>query len=192
MLNTVQLCGRLTAEPIAREGADWTRFTLAVDRDYPGVKKEADFIPCIAWREKSTFARKYLHKGTFIAIHGRLQYSGYIDRTGARKTDIVVVVEDVYFLQSKSEAPAPRKEQPKPAQPVFEEMPGPGSDNPFAEEEPFQEDKTPPFPEVKKQEETAAEKLHISEKLNGQLERLKQTAMDMEMEDEDIENAIPF
>ena len=78
MLNTVSLIGRLTKEPELRttsSGASVVTTCLAVQRDY--VKKDeerqTDFIDCVGWNQIAELISKYLHKGSQIAVTGRLQ-----------------------------------------------------------------------------------------------------------------------
>ena len=112
-MNKVILCGRLTRDPDIRysQGENPTtvaRYTLAVDRrfvrrDNPDAQT-ADFISCVTFGKSAEFAEKYLHKGTKIAVSGRIQTGSYTNKEGARVYTTEVVVEDQEFAESKNAA----------------------------------------------------------------------------------------
>lgn len=108
-MNKVILMGRLTRDPEVRysQGAEpvaIARYTLAVDRrgrrDSGG--QTADFISCVAFRQKAEFAEKYLHKGVKIAVAGRIQTGSYTNRDGQKVYTTEVVVDEQEFAESKS------------------------------------------------------------------------------------------
>lgn len=103
--------GRLTRDPDVRysQGENSmciARYTLAVDRrrsrDNNGGEQTADFISCVAFGRTGEFAEKYLHKGTKIAITGRIQTGSYTNKDGAKVYTTDVVVEDHEFAESKN------------------------------------------------------------------------------------------
>ena len=112
-MNKVILMGRLTKDPDIRysQGENPTtvaRYTLAVDRrfvrrDNPDAQT-ADFISCVTFGKSAEFAEKYLHKGTKIAVSGRIQTGSYTNKEGARVYTTEVVVEDQEFAESKNAA----------------------------------------------------------------------------------------
>lgn len=108
-MNKVILMGRLTRDPDIRysQGGDNTciaRYTLAVDRR--GRKQDneqtADFISCIAFKEKAEFAEKYLRQGTKIAVIGRIQTGSYTNKDGQKVYTTDVVVDEQEFAESKN------------------------------------------------------------------------------------------
>ena len=112
-MNKVILMGRLTRDPEVRysQGENATavaRYTLAVDRRFNRNNDEqtADFINCVAFRRSGEFAEKYLHKGTKIAITGRIQTGSYTNKDGVRVYTTDVVVEDQEFAESKNASAA--------------------------------------------------------------------------------------
>lgn len=110
--------GRLTKDPEIRysQGANTTcvaRYTLAVDRKFKQEgQPNADFINCIAFGKLGEFAEKYLHKGTKIAVTGRIQTGSYKNKDGNTVYTTDVVVEEQEFCESKSQS----NSQPQPAQ----------------------------------------------------------------------------
>ena len=115
-MNKVILMGRLTRDPDVRYSAGggdqqqaFARYTLAVDRrvrrdnNDPNAQT-ADFISCVAFGRSAQFAEQYLHKGTKIAVTGRIQTGKYTNRDGQTVYTTDVVVEDQEFAESKASA----------------------------------------------------------------------------------------
>ena len=109
-MNKVIEIGRLTKDPEIRysQGANTTciaRYTLAVDRKFKQEgQPTADFINCIAFGKLGEFAEKYLHKGTKIAVVGRIQTGSYKNKDGNTVYTTDVVVEEQEFCESKSQS----------------------------------------------------------------------------------------
>lgn len=109
MLNHIVIMGRLTRDPELRRtgsGIAVASFTLAVDRDYKptdGGDRETDFIDCVAWRQTGEFASKYFSKGRMAVVSGRLQIRPWNDKDGNKRRSAEVVVEHMYFGDSKRE-----------------------------------------------------------------------------------------
>ncbi len=103
--------GRLTRDPEVRysqgdNAMAVARYTLAVDRRFNRNNDDqtADFISCVAFGRSGEFAEKYLHKGTKIAITGRIQTGSYTNKDGVKVYTTDVVVEDQEFAESKNSA----------------------------------------------------------------------------------------
>ena len=95
--------GRLTDEPDFKAGETCVaRFRLAVDRRF---KKEggqtADFISCVSFGKQADFVEKYLHKGTKIAVEGRIQTGSYTNKDGVKVYTTDIVTESIEFAESK-------------------------------------------------------------------------------------------
>lgn len=110
-MNKVILMGRLTRDPEVRysqgdNAMAVARYTLAVDRRFNRNNDDqtADFINCVAFGRSGEFAEKYLHKGTKIAITGRIQTGSYTNKDGVKVYTTDVVVEDQEFAESKNSA----------------------------------------------------------------------------------------
>lgn len=123
-MNRVVLMGRLTREPDIRysQGENpmcVARYTLAVDRRRRGSNNgtnsnnndEADFISCVAFGKTGEFAEKWLHKGTKIAVVGRLRTGSYTNRDGIKVYTTDVVVDEHEFAESRRAADASRSGQ---------------------------------------------------------------------------------
>ncbi len=107
-MNKVILMGRLTRDPEMRQSQQGTpvvSFTLAVDRRFAREgQQSADFISCVAWSRLAEFVCKYFHKGSMIAVTGRLQSRTYDDKDGKRQYVTEVVVEEAYFTGERADA----------------------------------------------------------------------------------------
>jgi single-strand DNA-binding protein len=113
-MNQVILMGRLTRDPDVRysQGSDGqmavARFTLAVDRRMARTQnadqQSADFISCVAFRQRAEFAEKYLHQGTKVVIRGSLRTGSYTNKDGQKVYTTDVNVDDIEFAESKSAA----------------------------------------------------------------------------------------
>ena len=107
MLNHIVIMGRLTRDPELRYTQSQTpvaSFTLAVDRDFgsrDGGEKQTDFIDCVAWRQTAEFVSKYFQKGSMAVVSGRLQIRDWTDREGGKRRSAEVVVDNMYFGESK-------------------------------------------------------------------------------------------
>lgn len=105
MLNHIVLMGRLTRDPELRYTQSQTpvaSFSLAVDMDFGrGEEKQTDFIDCVAWRQTGEFVSKYFQKGSMAVVSGRLQIRDWTDRDGNKRRSAEVVVDNVYFGESK-------------------------------------------------------------------------------------------
>jgi len=110
-MNKVILMGRLTRDPEVRynQSGDQSmaiaRYTIAVDRRQGRNNADgqtADFINCVAFGRSGEFAERYLHKGTKIAVTGRIQTGSYTNKDGVKVYTTDVIVEDQEFAESKN------------------------------------------------------------------------------------------
>lgn len=107
-MNKVLLMGRLVREPEIRysQGENplaIARYSLAVDRRFKkDGEQSADFINCTAFGKNGEFAEKYLHKGTKIAVTGRIQTGSYTNKDGVKVYTTDVIVEEHEFCESKN------------------------------------------------------------------------------------------
>lgn len=107
MLNRIILMGRLTRDPELRHTGSGTAvasFSLAVERDFrdkASGQRVTDFIDVVAWRQTGEFVSKYFTKGRMAVVEGRLQIRDWQDRDGNKRRSAEVVVDNVYFGESK-------------------------------------------------------------------------------------------
>lgn len=106
MLNKIALMGRLTHDVELRHTQSQlpvANFSLAVDRDRKNEdgSKTTDFIDCVAWRGTAEFISKYFQKGSMAVVTGRLQMRDWTDNEGIKRRSAEVLVESIYFGESK-------------------------------------------------------------------------------------------
>ena len=108
MLNKIVIMGRLTADPEMRRtqsGTGVASFTIACERDFTDKsgEKDTDFIECVAWHKTADFVEKYFRKGMMAVAFGRLQIRSWKDKDGNNRKTAEIVVENIYFGESKKE-----------------------------------------------------------------------------------------
>lgn len=102
MMNKIILIGRMTKDAEVRytqSNKAVAQFSLAVNR--PG-NKETDFINIIAWDKLGEIVQKYTHKGSLIAVEGRLQVRTYEDNNGNKRYITEVVANNINLLEPKN------------------------------------------------------------------------------------------
>ena len=104
-MNKVHLIGNLTRDPEVRytqSGKAVARFTLAINEGY-GENKRTDFPAIIAWGKTAETIGNNLHKGSKVAVNGKITTSSY-EKNG-QKVYTTEVTADMYdgveFLDKK-------------------------------------------------------------------------------------------
>lgn len=117
--NKAILVGRLTKDIELRRttsGTEVAQFSVAVDRNVgKGKQSQADFINCVAWKERAEFLSNYGRKGTLLLIEGKIQTDNYTDqKTNRTVYRTYILVDNVQLLGSK---PSQNAEAPRPLVP---------------------------------------------------------------------------
>lgn len=107
-MNKVFLIGRLTKDPDLKYLSNNTpvvSFSIAVNRTYENQngQREADFINIVVWRKQAENVKKYVNKGSLVAIDGRIQTRNYDGQDGKKVYVTEVVADNVQFLDSKAQ-----------------------------------------------------------------------------------------
>ena len=105
-MNKVFLVGRLTRDPELRYTSSnlaTMRTSIAVDRQFvrEGEERGADFINIVAFGNRAETMKKYLSKGSQIAVDGRIQTGSYDGQDGKKVYTTDVIIENFQFLDSK-------------------------------------------------------------------------------------------
>ena len=105
-MNNVVLVGRLTKDPELRYTSSniaVASFTLAVDRGYtsPNGERQADFLNIVVWRKPAENVKKFLTKGSQVAVDGSIQTRSYDDQNGQKRYITEILANSVEFLGSK-------------------------------------------------------------------------------------------
>ena len=105
-MNKAFLMGRLTRDPELRyssSNAAIVNFSIAIDRQYTNNQgqRETDFINIVAFQKQAENIKKYVTKGSLVAVDGRIQTRNYEDKDGKRVYVTEVVADRVQFLSTK-------------------------------------------------------------------------------------------
>ena len=125
-LNKVMVAGRLTADPELRttpSGVATTSFSIAVN----GRGKDAQvvYIDAVAWRQQAEFITKYFKKGSSIYIEGALNPRNWTDDKGSKHYKTEVVVDNVSFVDGRSDNAGDSETEDVPEEAPAEEAPKP-------------------------------------------------------------------
>ena len=108
-MNKVMMIGNITQDLISKsnERNSWVKLIVAVDRS----KEEADFFKAVAFGRAAEYLTKYAHKGSRIALEGRLTSDKYADPETKKTVHTVeIVIEKVWVLsRAKNETPIENK-----------------------------------------------------------------------------------
>lgn len=109
-MNKAFLIGRLTRDPELRYSSSNTavvNFTIAIDRQYTNKdgQRETDFIRVVAYNKQAENIKKFITKGSLVAVDGRIQTGSYDDKDGKRVYTTDIVADRVQFLDSKNSRP---------------------------------------------------------------------------------------
>ena len=79
-----------------------TKFIIAVERSFKSADgtRQSDLIPVTVWGKKAEVICKYLKKGDYISLSGRLRTGSYEDKDGNKKYIAEVVAEDFKFINN--------------------------------------------------------------------------------------------
>lgn len=112
-INKTIIGGHLTAEPELKQtpsGIMVLSFAIAVNRKHQpkgetGQQSQtiSDFINCVAWRNNAEFIARYFHKGSSICVAGNIQTRTWTDQQNAKRYATEVVVDEVFFVDSKAD-----------------------------------------------------------------------------------------
>ena len=134
-MNSINLIGHLCGDLELRQtngGKSVTQFNLAVKR--PFSRDTTDFIPVVVYDQPAEYLSRYAHKGTKVAVTGKLISRNYEDKNGNKRTAFEVVADVAEICESKestTEASAyiPSAYLPNEKPASFEDLPD--SDLPF-------------------------------------------------------------
>lgn len=132
MINNVVIMGRLTKEPEERKtstGKTVCPICVAVDNRFD--KEKTDFFDVIAWNQTAEFICKHFHKGTMIAVQGRLATRYWEDKNGSKHKAVEIVADNVSFCGGKNESNTGSIDVPPPTDTEYRDIPETEGDLPF-------------------------------------------------------------
>lgn len=116
-MNKVFLTGRLSSEVNLKtynEDKCWATFSLAVQKPYSANTKDGkntcDFFNIKVWNKQAENCRKYLSKGSQVAIMGTLTTNSY-EKDNIKRTIYEINADNVEFMGGKASdsGTAPKK-----------------------------------------------------------------------------------
>ena len=111
---------RVRVMPSGRKVANFTLATNEVWRDASGQRQErTEWHRIVAFGDLAEFAERYIQKGRFILVEGRLQTRQYVDGQGITRYVTEIVARDIGFLEPKGTV----TEEPVEPPPAFDEQP---------------------------------------------------------------------
>lgn len=121
-INRVNISGNLTRDPELRttqSGAHVLSFGVAVNdrRKNPQTGEWEDypnFIDCTMFGSRAEAVKRYLSKGSKVAIEGKLRYSQW-ERDGQKRSKLEVIVDEIEFMSRSDNQSAPMQNQSAPA-----------------------------------------------------------------------------
>lgn len=109
--NKVQLIGNLGNNPEVKTvngGKKMAKFSVATNETYRNTKGEkvveTQWHNLIAWGKVAEIAEKFLHKGSEVALEGKLINRSYNDKDGNKKYVTEIQVNELLMLGEKSKA----------------------------------------------------------------------------------------
>lgn len=111
-MNKAILIGNLTRDPEPGYAGEvpFCRFTVALNRRYVDQKtgkREADYVPVVAWRGQAEACAAYLRKGSKCAVVGAIQTRSYEAQDGSKRYVTEVVADEVEFVGGRQGGGAP-------------------------------------------------------------------------------------
>lgn len=141
-MNKTILMGRMVRDPELKTTNSQTpvvSFTLAVERKFKDAngERQADFIPCVAWRQLAEIIAKHFRKGSRIIVAGAIQTRNWDDTEGKKHYATEVIVDEFSFVDSKGSQQqsggdqAPAQAAPAASDPGFFPAPDDDTSLPF-------------------------------------------------------------
>ncbi|MFN8342050.1 MAG: single-stranded DNA-binding protein [Cyclobacteriaceae bacterium] len=109
MRNSVQLIGRLGQDPDVKTFGDKMKasFSIATNDTYKnnnGEKVEdTQWHNVVVWGKLAEVAGKYLHKGSEVAVEGKLTHRDYQTKEGEKRYITEINVNDLVLIGGKKE-----------------------------------------------------------------------------------------
>lgn len=105
-INRAVISGNLTRDAELRSTAtslSVLSFSVAVNDRHRNQEtgeweERANFIDCVLFGARAEALKKFLNKGTKVAVDGRLRWSSW-EKDGKKRSKLDVVVEDLEFVQ---------------------------------------------------------------------------------------------
>jgi single-stranded DNA-binding protein len=113
-MNSIILAGHVGnvkfLPPKGKDGAPMMLFDVA-DNVFHGQQRETIWWRCKLWGERAGRVSHLLHKGTYVAVAGRLSKDDYVDKAGVKVTSFQIWVDQL-DIKNDIRIDAPIKHDP--------------------------------------------------------------------------------
>ena len=140
-INIVTISGNLTRDPELRQAGNTSilSFGVAVNdrrRNPQSGQWESvpNFVDCTIFGTRADALAGLLHKGSKVAIDGKLRYSSWEGKDGKKRSKLEVVVNELELMQREISQP----EEPQQPQPQRYQQPQQGYQQPQRYQQPQQ------------------------------------------------------
>lgn len=106
--NKVQLIGHLGMNPEVKDfenGKKLAKFSVATKQSYRDTNgdkvEDTQWHNVIAWGKDAELAEKFLAKGSYVTIEGRIVYRNYEDKEGQKRYVTEIVLNDMILPPKK-------------------------------------------------------------------------------------------
>ena len=101
--------GRLGRDPEVKKtqtGISVCSFSIACERRRNSTQEqsETDWINCVAWRGTADALAAYAHKGSQLAVQGRLQKRSWEGNDGVKRYSTEVIVDQIQILAGSKDS----------------------------------------------------------------------------------------
>ncbi len=112
-LNRVSLIGNLGADPTEirhlEGGVAVSKITLATTESFVDrsgkTQHTTDWHTVILWRGLAELATKYLRKGSFVYVEGKLKNRHYEDKEGIKRHVTEIIADQIIMLDKRTKHP---------------------------------------------------------------------------------------
>ena len=119
-INIVTISGNLTRDPELRQAGNTSvlSFGVAVNdrRRNPQSgqwENVPNFVDCIVFGSHADALAGLLHKGSKVAIDGKLRYSSWEGKDGKKRSKLEVVVNEIALMQRETSQQPQQPQQPQ-------------------------------------------------------------------------------
>lgn len=119
-INIVTISGNLTRDPELRQAGNTSvlSFGVAVNdrrRNPQSGQWESvpNFVDCIIFGTRADALAGLLHKGSKVAIDGKLRYSSWEGKDGKKRSKLEVVVNELELMQRETSQQPQHPQQPQ-------------------------------------------------------------------------------
>lgn len=119
-INIATISGNLTRDPELRQAGNTSilSFGVAVNdrrRNPQSGQWESvpNFVECIVFGSRADALASLLHKGSKVAIDGKLRYSSWEGKDGKKRSKLEVVVNELELMQRETSQQPQHPQQPQ-------------------------------------------------------------------------------